>query len=592
MPLIDLKTDLKSLRYGKDTLGGGDSGQPYIQKSIPENFNNLGSSKDFLLRGGINGLSDAVTDVSRLTQMFFDLKSPNGLLFVSKQQLLSRTAVRTQTSGVLNDHVYNPLNTLAQTGVNILGGHLNKQGKDPFELTGAYSNNDKLYGVRVKTDQPVNENRLVQIYEAIKNNAAVSTKDGFTYAFGPNIISYNGGPGSDIGIGKTNIQFAVGARTGKQNKLAEGDETQKAIFLGQNFKPTKQEDFRLKLRTATGQKIVTQDGSSIISRAPEYGLTSPKNLENRTNLGNPGERGNIISYTAGKQNLVGNYEPTDKINALPIYRSEYVTQDEIKNDLVKFRIASIDNDAPNFKTFMHFRALLGSMSDSYSSTWAGTKYLGRAEDFYTYTGFNRTISLSWTIVAQSKLELIPMYKKLNYLASTMAPDYSKFGYMRGNLSQLTIGGYIYEQPGFFTQLDYTVPDDTTWEIGINDQGGFDGQVKEMPHRIEVQASFTPIHNFVPTKMKLPKYQSTASLKDINEYGNEKYIALANGGSDSNSNYNVYDTSNALTDFQAAEARKKAAADSKAASIAAAKAAANLSITSGDDITNGLTELNL
>ena len=56
MPLIDLKTDLKSLRYGKDTLGGGDSGQPYIQKSIPENFNNLGSSKDFLLRGGINGL--------------------------------------------------------------------------------------------------------------------------------------------------------------------------------------------------------------------------------------------------------------------------------------------------------------------------------------------------------------------------------------------------------------------------------------------------------------------------------------------------------------------------------------------------------
>jgi hypothetical protein len=34
MGLIDLKTDLKSLKYGNDRLGGGDSGQPFIQTNI------------------------------------------------------------------------------------------------------------------------------------------------------------------------------------------------------------------------------------------------------------------------------------------------------------------------------------------------------------------------------------------------------------------------------------------------------------------------------------------------------------------------------------------------------------------------------
>jgi hypothetical protein len=76
MGLIDLKTDLKSLRYGKDTIGGGYSGQPYIQTPIPESFNDLGANEDFILRGGINAVRDSATDIRRLTKMFGDLKSP------------------------------------------------------------------------------------------------------------------------------------------------------------------------------------------------------------------------------------------------------------------------------------------------------------------------------------------------------------------------------------------------------------------------------------------------------------------------------------------------------------------------------------
>ena len=229
-----------------------------------------------------------------------------------------------------------------------------------------------------------------------------------------------------------------------------------------------------------------------------------------------------MSYTAGKD--AGKQGAIDRINALPIYRSDKVA-DNVGNDLVKFRIAVINNDKPNFKTFMHFRALLGGMGDVYTSNWNSIQYLGRGESFYTYGSFNRAISLSWTVVAQSKEELIPMYKKLNYLASTMAPDYSPKGYMRGNLMQLTVGGYLYEQQGFFTSLNYNIPDDTTWEIGINDVGGFDNTVKEMPHRIEVTAAFTPIHSFIPSKMNIGNEMTTPGMTDTNKYGDERFIAL-------------------------------------------------------------------
>jgi hypothetical protein len=106
------------------------------------------------------------------------------------------------------------------------------------------------------------------------------------------------------------------------------------------------------------------------------------------------------------------------------------------------------------------------MSDSYSADWQAQKFMGRGENFYRYNGFDRKVSLSWTVVAQSKAELIPMYQKLNYLASVCAPDYSDLGYMRGNLIKLTIGGYLYEQVGIMTSITYDVPQESPWEIAI------------------------------------------------------------------------------------------------------------------------------
>lgn len=608
MGLIDLKTDLKSLRYGNDRVYGGNSGQPYITSNIPDDISPYIGTTDFLLRGGINIVRDSATDVLRLGKMFADIKSPNGLLFIAKQQLLSRTSVRTQTSGILNEGSYSPLNTLAEAGLVAFGGHLNKQGINPFADTGAYANNENLYGVKVKPTQLPEENRLAELLRGSYQQRSINYDgDRVVLNNGINIMTYVGGPGSNLGIGKTGIRYSPTSQTPLTKFPNTINPTQLSSDTGQNdwtysskliaeqpkaiegngIATPKVQDFRAVLRAklqGSAQKAANASGAT--AKSLTYSVGGAANFTQRVNIGDPGQRGNndYYNYAAGvrtKQegnpsaygniaNIRGvgdsplNQFGLDKINSLPIYRSDSVTKDPVVNDFVKFRIAAIDNDSPNFKTFMHFRAFLGSISDSYTANWNGFNYLGRGEQFYTYGGFTRQISLSWTVAAQSKEELIPMYKKLNYLASTLAPDYSPNGYMRGNLVQLTIGGYLYEQPGFITSLTYEMGEDSPWEIGIGStDGSEDGTVKELTQIIRVSGfTFTPIQKFIPRKQELTFSTNaiTTNGEDtgfVQSYGNQQFIALANGPGSDNNNYNNDDTSVAVANTAAQNAAQAA-----------------------------------
>jgi hypothetical protein len=116
------------------------------------------------------------------------------------------------------------------------------------------------------------------------------------------------------------------------------------------------------------------------------------------------------------------------------------------------------------------------------------------------------------------------------------------GYMRGNLVQLTVGGYLYEQPGIITSLTYDIQEDTPWEIGINSNelGGDDPSVKELPHIIRVTGfNFTPIQTFLP-RLQVNGFgsnQTTPGSGFANSYGDQRYIALSNGATE---NYNDTD----------------------------------------------------
>lgn len=267
-------------------------------------------------------------------------------------------------------------------------------------------------------------------------------------------------------------------------------------------------DFRVNLRRGNPLLQENQKEVGNLADAPNY--TGEYRLEERTSLGDPGNRTgkNLTSYTNGFDNSgAASSRSYDKINASEI--------DDENNDLVNFTIKAINNDDPTLTTDIQFRAFLNQISDNFSADWNPTKYIGRGENFYNYGGFDRKVSLSWTVAAQSKIELIPMYKKLNYLASLCAPDYSANGYMRGNLVRLTIGGYFYNQPGIITGFNYSMNEDnSTWEIGIDDVGENDESVKVLPHMIKVESfNFIPIHTFTPKKVE--------SITDTQQ----RYIAL-------------------------------------------------------------------
>jgi len=217
MGLINLQTNLKSLRFGNDRAHGGSSKQPYIQTPIPENSGGFGVlDTDFILRGGSKAVVNSITDVERLGKYFLDVRNPSGLLFVAKQNLLSRTAVRTQASGILNEGIYTPISTLLEAGGVAFGLHVNKQGLNPFDGLGSIGK----YNSVVTQFQPNNQNRLVNIYNDKQDQPS------FALSLDPvNVRTYTGGPNSILGIGKTNIRFAdqrTGEASGRSPKYLFG----------------------------------------------------------------------------------------------------------------------------------------------------------------------------------------------------------------------------------------------------------------------------------------------------------------------------------------------------------------------------------
>ena len=272
--------------------------------------------------------------------------------------------------------------------------------------------------------------------------------------------------------------------------------------------------------------------SRVLSLSPDY---KTKNQNTRINLGDPGqEGGQKIDEVLGKPKNVLNYgipafdlEALDKLTATPMYQGTQVDQQKATNDSVAFNIAVMNFDTPSKNTYIHFRAFIDEFSDNYTSKWDPVQYVGRGEELYNYKGFGREISMGWTVYAQSKAELIPMYNKLNYLASSLAPDYSSGGYMRGNIVRLTMGGYLYDQPGIIKGLSYGIPQESPWEIAINENGEDDASVKQLPHMIKVTGfTFTPIQKFIPEIQKL-EFNTKGNLMS---YGEQEYIALDNGRS--------------------------------------------------------------
>jgi hypothetical protein len=581
--------------FGQKSIGYGDTNQPYIQilpppvvgpttgnglQKLEDNirYNSQSWGPDFLTRGNLFGAVRTADDVKRLTKYFFDTKSINGYLFLAKQNLLSRLSPATEAStgvayglGNFNAGIYTPASTIGQAAISIIEGHLLKQGIDPTGLIPTLRINN--YQQAIFKDQLKNtedyktNNRLIKLSRLsyytdsevnglnslLSSPYKVKAKDSF-------FMSYGGGPDSVLGIGPTRIKYATD-NTGEKSlqtissfKDSTGnyltwDRKEFALSGIQNSEATISEDFRKPLLDSP------QSGSqTFLSISPSYNpnVANTGNIEKRTNFKGAGARGNRKNYQVGKIISGRVAGPVDLINAVPIYQGATPSNNDLLKDMIDFRIGIYDNNTigqfvdkvqqPIKLNWMHFRVLLDEYSDSYGADWKAISYMGRAENFYKYDSFKRDISIGFTVAAQSKQELLPIYKKLNYLASSLAPSYSDNGFIRGNLSQITLGNWLFEQPGFISSVDLSIPDDSPWEINLpvdGDKNNLDPNVKQVPHMVNVKIKFTPIHRFRPEIMKLSNTPSAETVDGVQDplnypsptYGPQRFIALQNAPMD-------------------------------------------------------------
>ena len=391
------------------------------------------------------------------------------------------------------------------------------KGKFSQQLQGLIGDN-QLGGVNVKSSA-----RPEQVYAYLPNRLLqnlnkVITFDVTNKEVGTNSVILSntfGGPKSLYGIGYTVIRTESDQRTNITNK--EDEPKNKANILN-GFIPLSYSDIA-KISYSSldnkGKTYIPVNNSSISSTRAET-----TNVE--------------ITYGVSHNgNKPGTTRKIDSINVIDVTNSTtfYDTNKDKKSsdvlttvkdnvdgnygkDIIKFRIEFLNNDTQTANAALNavntdvlaFRAYIDDFNDGMTAKWNSYKYMGRGEDFYIYEGFTRDISVAFTIYTHSGDEMRPVYKKLNYLMSTFTPDYNSANRMRGNIAYLTVGDYLYRQPGVFTDIKLSGMLDTHWEIGQdtyttkNDKDeNVSNNYLELPKHIKVNLSFKPIHTFLPRK---------------------------------------------------------------------------------------------
>lgn len=519
------QTDFTTLKYGMDQPQGGNSGLPYVKfpmqdagpvtNSILQFYQKNRNSLDYPIRGGSEldpGTGTArrtlTGEIDQLRISKFLKDGAKGPAFLNKQVNLQKTNPRMETTqgyqstsfgSIPNTWIYDPSgkNMLSAVLSSGTGYHPDRIGINGFQFQNFYA---ATIQKQFTTVNGKDRNRLYAFYQTkmFNSNREVRFTDPNLYnTLGMSLnkgilFDYIQGPGSTYGVGKTVIRRATDT-TLVSNILTltydqiKQQETNRSNALFQDV--SKIQDFRSQV-ASPGQR----------ARAWNFNKDS---IQNKMKTGNPGDpRISRLNktFTSYVQNTdVG----IDRLNTLmPFTINNDTGPFYTKNskDIIKFAFEAISNDNPTKTTALVFRAFLSGISDNHSAEYNSFRYLGRGENFRTYQGFDRTVSFSFKIFAQSRPELRPMYEKLNYLTSQVYPDYSeKTSAMRAPIIKLTIGDYLYRTPGVLESINITIEDNASWEIVSLEKEESDSAVAQLPHYLNVSVSFKPIMDILPRR---------------------------------------------------------------------------------------------
>jgi len=537
MPLITIKSNLTNIKFGNDRPLGGSSKQPYIQFPVPSQFatdqaingsnffsstfanlnpgqvapkefldlyNTTRNGLDFPIRGGLDFNLGTQTftlssklDKTRIKRFFED--APRGTAFIQKQIGLQLSNPKIETGNTLfglgqsaplpglleNTRVYNKgVNTLAQIGVQGTGIHATRHGLVPFN-PGQKQYYDTVNVQNINNTTETNRLLILNNLKMASSNTQIfgandifniNTVNNLGISLNKNLIfQYLGGPGSVYGVGATTIKRVVDTTKLKSSRSMVYDQlrTQTVNNITDGVATTNIQDFR----------------NSIPSLAGTYLPWGNNTVDKR-----------FYASTGKYKDKMNMLYPFAFTNDKAPWEVALTDPNTSTDDLIKFVFEAVSNDESSVSMAIFFRAFLtAGITDNNSAQLNAFKYIGRGENFYTYQGFDRSISFSFRVAAGSKEELRPLYNKVNALMSQVYPDYSSTqGIMRAPLVKVTIGDYLYRVPGFIESINMTVDNNTSWETtSYNKETNPDSA--QLPHVIDVSVSFKPIMDILPKR---------------------------------------------------------------------------------------------
>ena len=393
-----------------------------------------------------------IDDVARLTKFF---ASPQGIKFAAKQGAIFQVAnqdekgrERLKSSGVSVAKLI--ANTLKQTAISGTGNRFENPYLFPLylgennSLTEVDDRSDSLKTKTLETKVPENENQRSNKPRYLGTVPIKTTSTGYSQTLAPKVEGTVTDPEKESNLNRY--------RVSKQNS--------------ENLQKTSKEVAPDVIRT----KLKPRRGA--------------KNTRGTVDFNPDTEEDKLV---------------TSAILNDPEYRDK---------DIIPFEFQVLNPSNPNTPKYVYFRAYLDSFNDNYNGTWNSTKYIGRGEPLYNYDGFGRTIDFSFKIAAETRKDLLPLYKKINYIAGTTAPSYdTDQTFMRGVITRVTIGDYLVQTPGFFTNISLSWNKTYAWETGIfkvsdtslaayNEYIAEDN-IPKVPHILDISMNFTPIHDFNP-----------------------------------------------------------------------------------------------
>ena len=597
MSLRDLQTNLKSLRYGNDLQGGGDSGLPYITTDVDTQLTNIasidlrGPVKDLLksagidipsianittnnilnkdsgfIRGGTAGAAKTgLIDVIRIGKFLTNnplwiakqvglqlsnpkLESPRGTLAaVTLGNALSFT-----TGGIIQpSRIYNlGINTLAQVPSNAVGVHFYRHGLGPvmddqskYEAIVRNNNESILLSktnnrlLRLKDKLNIDEGAKPLIRGGIASGilnilSQVPALSGIKKILSNNtpIDDYLTGPGSFYGIGSTLIRrFEVttnpevveefklisevtsllntrvsttSPRIGEfygvtkylryidtlsDNNLTALSNNGVKVFGNQNPSLNTYRNIVSKINTDIEQSIPFSDSSVYSAQTP---ANSPFSAARKTFKTIDLDNISAINRTPSKDTRYYGDRKVSEDGSKATYNNTNVF-DRYDSDIMTVVFRGVNPfDSQNEERWL-FSAYMTGFRDNFDATWNDINYIGRSETFYVYSKFKRSVSFNLRIPCFNRTQLFEKHRALGQLASTTAGRYSgETNALGGVLLRLNVGSYLVGEYATLNSLNYTVPDDTTWDITPE---------ARLAMYIEASFSFNIVHQ------KLPQY---------------------------------------------------------------------------------------